>query len=480
MGSRPRCAAALWVMEPRRRCAAALWPWACGALLACSAHTLNRAPATAKPAQAVSAAQAATAVPADPALALAALLPAGADRCVIARPVLVPPEHRGLIARVSQGEPFAWLAELGLESYATALRERRDGPSARVTLLWLTHVSDDTRALIDARAGVALQWGQAAPCAGASCPARAHVLDAHVIRIERDAFPEPTDPGAEVQCSRLAAHAPGALEVAFARSRRLSADLIGVPLRATSTVTLASHGVHVNRVELMRSMAEAALAQQQGGFVERRGAAWDGLATDLRVEQVDSALHTDFDVQWEDLELALQDDARARNAEREADARASAVLAPDAPFDLSSREAVLAQLAYRQERAEHGDQSERIVQLNAARALLDAACSARPEDEGLALLRAELVIAELKDADASRALTREGAQRFETQARWHALERAAAALRGEAALANALVAQHIADRRAAIAFARDILERVQSGASYDDAERAVLENKNAL
>jgi hypothetical protein len=87
------------------------------------------------------------------------------------------------------------------------------------------------------------------------------------------------------------------------------------------------------------------------------------------------------------------------------------------------------------------------------------------------------VISELKDADAGRTLTREGAQRFENQARWHALERAAAALRGEAALASTLLAQHIADRRAASTFAHDILERVQSGASYDDAERAVLANK---
>lgn len=393
---------------------------------------------------------------------------------MIARPALLPRERSSLIARVSQGEPFAWLAELGLQAYATALRERRDGPSARVSLLWLTHVDDRARAMLDARAGIALQWSGDAPCEGTSCPARARALDAHVIRIERAGFPEQADPGAEAQCARLAAHAPSALEVAFTRSRRLHEELIGVPLRSTTTVTLGSHGVHVNRVELMRSMAEAALAQQQGGFVERRDAAWDGLATDLRVEQIDSALNSDFDVLWEDLELALRDDARARAVEREADERAAAQLPLDAPLELGSREAVLAQLAYRQERAERGDAQEKASQLNAARALLDAACAARPEDEGLALLRAELVIAQLKDADAGSKLARDGAQRFEALARWQALARGAAALRGESALAAELSAQHLASRRDASKLAHDILERVQRGSDYDDAERAVL------
>jgi hypothetical protein len=221
-------------------------------------------------------------------------------------------------------------------------------------------------------------------------------------------------------------------------------------------------------------MAEAALAQQQGGFVERRDAAWDGLATDLRVEQVDSALHSDFDVLWDDLALALEDDARARAAEREADERAAAQLPLDAPVDLGSREAVLAQLAYRQERVERGDAQEKTSQLNAARALLDAACTARPEDEGLALLRAELVIAQLKDADSGSKLARDGAQRFEAKARWQALARAAAALHGESALAVELVTQKLASRRDASKLAHDIVDRMQHGSDYDAAERAVL------
>jgi hypothetical protein len=410
----------------------------------------------------------------DPVLALAAALPKDADRCVLARTALVPKERAGLLARISQAEPFAWLADLGVEAYATAQRERRTGSSSRVTLLWLARVNDSVRAAFEARAGIALRWNDH-PCGGASCPPRARVLDAHIVRIEHNDYPVHDDAGAELQCARMAAEAPAALELSFVRSRSLADEIVGLPLRTTSTLTLAAHGVHVAREALMLSEAESALAYQRGLMAEERGFALTWLATDLRVEQIDSTIHTDFDVLWDDLELAAQDDVRTAAAEHEADQRERAELAADQPPDVRSREAVLAQLAYRLDRAERAVDPERSAQLAAARALLDAACAAQPDDEGLALLRAELLIAELRDAAAGRARAREGAQRFETRARWQALERHAAALQGEAALATVITAQRAAPGRQAAAVAREILERMQAGSGYEEAERAVIE-----
>jgi hypothetical protein len=443
------------------------------ALLAgCSAHAATPVPRAASPAASPRAGDARP----DPLLALAAALPAGADRCVLARPIRLRKERAALLARISQAEPFAWLAVLGVEAYAMAHLERRDGPSARVTLLWLTRTSGDLQAAFDAHSGIALRWDQRA-CSGAGCPPRARVLDEHVVRIEHGVFPVRAEPGAEAHCARMAAAAPAAIELGFTRSRRLLDELVGVPLRSTSALTPAAHGVHVRREALMLTSAEAMLAYQQGVMAEERGFALSWLATDLRVEQVDSTIHTDFDVLWDDLELAAQDDVRTGGAEREADARERAELPVDAPPDVRSRQDVLAQLAYRLDRAERSTEPERGAQLAAARALLDAACAAQPDDEGLALLRAELPIAELNDAAEGRTLARAGAQRFETRARWHALERRAAALQGEAALASTLTAQRLARGRDATTFAREILERVKAGSSFEDAEREVLDLK---
>jgi hypothetical protein len=72
-------------------------------------------------------------------------------------------------------------------------------------------------------------------------------------------------------------------------------------------------------------------------------------------------------------------------------------------------------------------------------------------------------------------VAREGAQRFETRARWQALERRAAALQGESSLASTIAAQKVAPGRQASVVAREILERVQAGSGYEEAERAVLE-----
>jgi hypothetical protein len=380
-----------------------------------------------------------------------------------------------MLVRISQAEPMAWLADLGVEAYATAQKERRRGPTARVTLLWLTRVSDAVRAALAERAGVALHWdGQA--CRGSvACSPRARVVDTHIIRIEHNDFPASDDAGAVGQCARMAAQSRSALELSLARSHGLADELVGMPIRTTATIALAAHGVHVAREAVMLSEAESALAYQRGVMAEERGFALTWLATNLRVEQVDSSVHTNFDVLWDDLELAAQDEVRTADAQREAAQRERAELAVDQPPEVRSREGVLAQLAYRLDRAERAVEPERGAQLGAARALLDAACAAHPDDEGLALLRAELSIAELHDAAAGRALAREGAQRFETRARWQALERRAAALQGESSLASTIAGQKVAPGRQAAAVAREILERVQAGSSYEDAERAVLE-----
>ncbi|HMI94794.1 MAG TPA: hypothetical protein VK509_25645, partial [Polyangiales bacterium] len=331
------------------------WCWASAValLLACGAHGPSAVPVGVRPAG-----QRTRAPAPDPVLELAAALPKGADRCVVARPVRLPRPRAALLARISQAEPLAWLADLGVEAYATAQRERRSGASSRVTLLWFSRVTDALRAELSAGAGIALRWDDQ-PCRGAGCAPRARVLDDHVVRIEHNEYPSSEDAGAAAQCARMAAQSPSAIELSFLRSRSLTDELVGMPIRTTSMLTLAAHGVHVAREALMLSEAESAMAYQRGIMAEERGFALTWLATDLRVEQVDSTIHTDFDVLWDDLELAAQDDLRTAAAEREADEREHAELALDQPPDVRSREGVLAQLAYRLDRAERAAPPER-------------------------------------------------------------------------------------------------------------------------
>ena len=82
---------------------------------------------------------------------------------------------------------------------------------------------------------------------------------------------------------------------------------------------------------------------------------------------------------------------------------------------------------------------------------------------------------ELHEPAPALALVQRFGSRPGARPRWLVVRRHAAALAGEAALADRLVEDTLAPRRKAPAIARDILERMQQGMAYEPAERAALE-----
>jgi len=405
---------------------------------------------------------AAPAVP-DPLAELVARLPVGADRCVLARPSRIDAAQRERVTRVSQGEPMAWLRELGVEAYASVSRERRDGPSAALVLARVSLDPASARELLERRAGLRLQWSEQ-PCTELDCGPRARFVAPGLLRIERGVFPLGVGEGAEARCARLAERSPDAVEVSVARNRSLS-DL---PLRASTTLRASEGGLHLTRVELMPSMAAAAQAAREAEQLAPLQ------ASNVHTQVADVELRTELDVRFEDLELAEQDDARMRAAELEADAREQLDPVPSDHPEPRATEDVLAELGYRLERASRLSGAERDAELSAVRTLLEHAISAQPDDEGLAALLAELLVAELRDPAAARtALARfvrpgPGGQRVAS------LVRQAAAIEGEGALARELSAQQLVPRARAQGVAREVLARVRAGLSYPEAEQAAL------
>lgn len=391
------------------------------------------------------------------------MLPAGADRCVLARPSRLAAERRERVARVSQSEPLAWLRELDVQAYAAVSRERRDGPSAELILVRVSLSPEAARELLDRRAGLRLQWSEL-PCAEPVCGPRARFVGPGLLRIERGVFPEGAGEGAEVRCARLAAQSPDALELSVARNRSLDA----LPLRASTTLRATGTGLRSSRVELMPSMAAAAQAARDAAQLVPL------YATNVRSEVTDLELRTELDVRFEDLALVEQDDARMRSAELEADARDQTAALPADRAEPHAREDVLAELGYRLERAHRLTGAERDVELLATRALLERACVAQPDDEGLAALLAELLVTELRDPVAARAALARFARPGPGGHRVAALVRQAAALEGERSLARELSAQKLTTNAKASQLARAILTRVQTGVSYVDAERTAL------
>jgi hypothetical protein len=264
-----------------------------------------------------------------------------------------------------------------------------------------------------------------------------------------------------------------ALELGFTRSRALLSMGLGVlPLTSSTELIGTRAGVHVGRTDLMRSIADAEQMVSDRTAADVMLGPVGALGSNLRRKQEDAAVHTEYDVLWEDLELARDDEGRMRAVEREADALERAQ--PDLGSEPLRREDVLAQLGYRLELMRAAGSEERRAQAQAARALLERAIQRAPGDEGLALMLVELLLTELGEAEPARDIAQRFGSRAGAQPHWVELRRHAAALLGVAALTQALIADRVADRNKARAIASEIIARLHEGASYSEAERSVL------
>ncbi|MFI5307058.1 MAG: hypothetical protein ACHQ53_06895 [Polyangiales bacterium] len=406
---------------------------------------------------------------------LADMLPDGADSCVVTRPALAGPERSALFARISQAEPMVWSRELRVTAYAASQRVRRDGPPSRVGLLWLDASAERVRAVLASHGERSLAWpDSSAACSPGACTGRASFVAPHVLRIERGPQIAAASPGAERHCKRMARVSEAAIELASTRARGLAGlSLGGMPLLSSTVLALTPEGVHVRRSDLLPSAAEAARIATDEMASEVLLAPLGSLASNLRREQVDADLRTEYDVLFEDLELAVQDDARL--AEVELTANALDQRGPDPADEPIRRQDVLAEIGQRLERAQKTPKEQRRAEIDVVRGLLERALARVPDDEGLAFLLAELWMTELgegaKVGELARRFAKSGSS---APARWALLCRHAAALAGAATLEKALIEDHVVERKNARDVAREIALRLAEGAPYEQAERAVV------
>jgi hypothetical protein len=353
----------------------------------------------------------------DSALALAKRLPTGADRCSVARPYRIDDRQKALATQVMQTDQLAWDPQLAVIAFASADYGGDDGPSAQVIWLRSTLPQDELKRRLDAK--IAIEWHASATCAAAPCPMRGEVIGGAVL-LSSEKWPVGLQVGAETHCIR-AAHDPRMLELSAARLRRMPlGELLGLPLRTTTSVSLASDALVSERVETMIGRAEAG-----DRAMRARGDVLGLAASEVRVEQEDVLVRTTARYRWDDLELLSQDAARMVAADRAAKTRADQEAPPlDGPLEPND---YLARAALLLLQLHNALAPERNARRAALHALLERGLAEHPEHEPIALLLFELRMAEPERRPAARELAERFAVLPGTDPRWHEAVKAARA-----------------------------------------------------
>jgi hypothetical protein len=401
---------------------------------------------------------------------LGRLLPRGSDRCVLARPAALTADQRALLKAVSRAEAAAWASNMRVLAYASAQRDVPDGPGARASFLRLDGPREQFRQLLEQSGGMSLRSG-AFDCGPKGCR-RVHTSypDEGLLRIDRGRFPTVARDGAERRCRKLLTLHPDAVEVAASRSRDPRKVEAGAVMRSSSVVTQIDGGVRVVRTLLMpgpriaRRVRDELLGGRLGAF---------GIpGTTPRVTVDDAQVRQVAVMLWEDLRLIRDDAERLRDAERQA--RALEQMRPGGVVDYADRESLLAQIGFRLQllRESSGDRGPTARELAT---VLTRALDLYPDDEGLALVLAELALGELNDGALAMELAEQHVARAGSDVRWRLYRRHAAALTSVEGLARALVDDGLIDGRRAGHVANEIIARLAEGATYVDAERKALQ-----
>ena len=318
--------------------------------IACAAEPM-------RPARAAGGVQRTLAAPSlavDLAVELAMALPAGADRCVVARPGRLSAEQRALFRAIAQAEPVAWSNELHVAAYASALRARAESRAASVIVLRFADDAGLVRARLDAASGLELRWDspEALACAQASCPTVARFVDAHTVRLARGVWEASGQAaGSERACVALANGDPEAVEVSARRNASLLAGgPSDLPIETRSIVVASPAAAQLTRDDLMPSSEAAERLVQRGGASDAFGGVLSGfdLAATSRTQE-DLVVHTKLRLCWDDLRLRFADERRLVQARRYADALGQ--VHADANVDFDDAAAVLAELAVREQLA---------------------------------------------------------------------------------------------------------------------------------
>ncbi|MFW6050424.1 MAG: hypothetical protein ACODAU_04575 [Myxococcota bacterium] len=408
----------------------------------------------------------------DPALDLAGMLPAGAERCAVSRPGALSPLRRALLQPLSRGGPAAWLSGVPVSAHAWAEGAEADGGRPAVALLRVHGDEAEVRRRVEAELRVRLTWNDDA-CRGPDCAAfRARFVDAHTLRLERGEWPGGLPEGLTSRCTELAARHPEALEVAARRGEALAPALTDlVPRRLESILRPVQGGVELVRSRWMATHEWADRARRLELLQEAPAGAAE-LATERWTERRGRRVTSTYRFHYEDLALAAEDARRLRNA-RAATERRRFLLPPER-VDVRNLREVRRQVALRRSAMERAGSAGRADHARALAELLERATAVHPEVVELHRRLVRLLLDELGGAERALEIAESMLQRRPEQAEeWRLLRREALARESEPLAAALREDGVVPDASAARRAAADLVRLRRQGVDYPWAEGAM-------
>jgi hypothetical protein len=392
---------------------------------------------------------------------------------VVARPALLSPQRRALVARVAQAHPLAWGERPSVRVFAGI--ERRDANGDR-RATWLLRADDavsSLRASLEAQRLLTVRWEAEARCRGVHCAARASLGADGVVRITSgppDTRGDDPSRGATNPCVALARSEPEALEVSV----------------SLGTVPGVLRESRILRVEGERLLYEERLATR-GPDATARALAWLEAAENARIHTVfqdgvfrrveriagasEIVLRSEAD--FDGLALRAEDERRLAEALEAEHARSAPLALAD--VDFSDVELVGAQRALREARIQGLRGGARANAVDELAVLLEVAQAANPDDVETARALVLLRLHERGEGAEAALLAADMAARDPLGARtWRALEREGYALAGDARLAGALVRDGIAAAVESERVAADATASRRQGLAYAWAEGGAI------
>jgi len=397
--------------------------------------------------------------------ALTAHLPKGADVCAGARPQTIADDRRAEFALVSRLPNAVWDPALGIDAVVRAERHRRGGRRGQVMVLRSRLSGGALARALEASLGLDLRWTDAPrTCTPDSCPSHARMVDDHIVAITGGEWLAPPDAvGVEGECGALAQDAPDALEWSVGRGQSMA--LAGGPMMPMRTSRVVRAGARALTVEQRDRMITPELAAEVASV---GGAAAAGREVARRQDGDEVVTVSEF--LFEDLRLRIDDAARLRAADRDADRILR--LPPDIDVDVTRVGEVHTQIAYRLSLMEDSDEAGRASLRAGLVALLRRAVEQHPAEMPLVRMLVEMLLTDPHAAAEAAQLAAGFIDDRDHGADFRTLRKHALARSDLSALADALVVERVARRTAATGAARDIAALLEGGHSYAEAEAA--------
>jgi hypothetical protein len=399
---------------------------------------------------------------------LAGLLPADADRCVVASPQRLAADQLPVAPLLSQLDGLPWLLNLPVSAYARAeLQPSNDRRRVREYLRFVEPGRARIRAELDRVLEPRVSWeASSGACKDElTCVVvEAQFLDDRTVMLSTGEWPYGGTSQARA-CEWLMAAAPDALEVS-ARNPELSGRM-GEGRGAATVVEVRGQSFvrMVRRVYADEGAADGALKRWLSGTQDVPSLA--GVAVEATLSRDGLAVEQSLRGSLEDLWLALEDRERLRRALSGEDVPVPA----DADVDVRDPELV----------KRHVDQTlialltlaadERASGLTALDGLLERARREHPSDDGLSRRHFALRLEQRRDACGAASVAEERLSTgVHNELSWRLAQRRALAGCDEGRLRAELARVYDLDAQASAQMASELAEQVGLGRDYERAE----------